>query len=143
MFSRGIPGGLMLVIVLTAFAVIGVPRTGAAPVPAAPTLVAPAPQPTTSAPDMGWQPPTPLVAKPPTDAWVGGVALSGDGTGMILWRKGGVRQTVWATHFIPNGGGDAGTTWQVPTQVSNSQYDAYLTAPSAIAMDATGDAMAV
>ncbi|HEV2429632.1 MAG TPA: hypothetical protein VGV64_07310 [Thermoplasmata archaeon] len=78
-----------------------------------------------------------------SSANLAGVALSADGTGMIVWQRGGARNVLMATHFLPNGRGDGGTNWQVPQMVSNSPNDMGYTVHGAVAMDATGDAMAV
>jgi len=83
-----------------------------------------------------------LEAQTATNANLAGLALSSDGTGMVVWQRGGERATLMATHFLPRGGGDAGTNWQVPVQISNSLNDVGYSYGGAVAMDSAGDAMA-
>ncbi|HYA10849.1 MAG TPA: Ig-like domain-containing protein [Thermoplasmata archaeon] len=100
-------------------------------------------RPATVGGDLGWQTPVPLESQTASNANLAGVALSADGTGMIVWQRGGAQNTLMATRFIPGGGGDAGTNWQVPVQVSTGENSISYVYNGAVAMDSSGDAMAV
>jgi len=127
---------------LTLFAVAPrAPATAHGSMTAAPSAAALTP--VAASPDMGWQPPVALESQTSTYANLAGIALSTDGTGMIVWQKGGVRGTLMATQFLPSGGGDGGTDWRVPVQISNSQNDIGYAYNGAVAMDGAGGAMAV
>jgi hypothetical protein len=99
--------------------------------------------PAIASPDLGWQPPTALETQTASNDPLAGVALSSDGTGMVVWQRSGARATLMATHFLPGGHGDGGTNWQVPVQISDSTDNVGYTYNGAVAMDAAGDAMAV
>jgi len=144
---KGLALGLAAVTVLSGLFVVagaspaarfhpGTPPTATIPgsVPARPAL---------AVPDLGWQTPVPLETQTSFSANLAGVALSADGSGMVVWERGGTRTTLMATHFLPNGGGDAGTNWQVPVQISNGENSIGYTYNGAVGMDAAGDAMAV
>ena len=147
MTRKGVAIAIAVMTVLSGLTLVAVaPRasaTVAAAGPSAAVPLGPDLAPAVAPPDMGWQTPAPLESQTTATANLAGVALSSDGTGMIVWQKSGARNTLMATHFIPNGGGDGGTDWQVPMQVSNSVNDIGYTYNGAVAMDASGDAMAV
>src|SRR5208282_1676605 len=94
-------------------------------------------------PDQGWQTPIALESQTASNANLAGIALSAAGPGMVVWQLGGQRNVLMATHFVPNGGGDGGSDWQVPVKISNSYNDIGIAYHGAVAMDAAGDAMAV
>lgn len=119
------------------------PATSAAPARATQFSLASGPLPAANPSDLGWQPPAALESQTTSNANLAGIALSSSGTGMIVWQRGGARNVLMATHFIPNGGGDGGTNWQVPQVISNSHNDIGYSYHGAVAMDASGDAMAV
>ncbi|MGP8110289.1 MAG: Ig-like domain-containing protein [Thermoplasmata archaeon] len=147
MNRKGVAVAIAVMTVLSGLTLLaGAPRALAPAATPGPTAAVPlmaGPAPAVAPPDMGWQTPAALESQTSATANLAGVALSSDGTGMIVWQKSGVRNTLMATHFIPNGGGDGGTDWQVPVQVSNSLNDIGYTSNGAVAMDAFGDAMAV
>lgn len=134
MATRGIAGLFVLAIVIVSVGVVAsAPRAGASPAPA------PASPPQVATPDLGWQSPSILEQQTPSNANLGGVALSGDHTGMIVWEKDGSFNKIMATRFTP-GAGVAGSDWQFPVQISAGSCSSW--APS-VAMDGTGGAIAV
>jgi len=147
MVGKGVVVAIAIVIVLTGL-ILPVGSSKASGPSAAPssTMVAPllaghAASP--ALPDQGWQPPVALESQTTSNANLAGIALSPDGTGMIVWQRGGAYATLMATHFVQNGGGDGGSDWQVPVQISNSYNDIGYAYHGAVAMDNAGDAMAV
>lgn len=127
-------GVLVIVLMVSGLGmVLATPNAAASPSPA----VAASPQ--TSTPDIGWTSPMTLEPQVPTNANLGGVALAGDQSGMVVWEKDGLYATIMATHFVP-GAGDGGTNWEAPVNLSSPGCWEY--SPQ-VAMDAYGDAMAV
>lgn len=90
--------------------------------------------------DLGWQPSTALISDAIHNTWLGGAALSSGGTGMVVWQRDAAHSEIYATRFVPNGGGDGGTDWQVPVRLSNSQDGGY---GGDAALDSSGNAIAV
>ncbi len=140
MSTRGFSGLFALAMLLTVFgglssaaASAGYPVT----VSAAPATSSPAPA--TASGDLGWTSPTILVPQTPTNTNLGGVALAGDKTGMVVWEKDGLWATIMATRWVP-GAGDGGSNWQAPVNLSSPGCNEY--APQ-VAMNATGYAIAV
>ncbi len=141
---RVVAVALALAFVIVSLTAIVAPGKAAAetagPVSAsAPSLVSPQIV-SNATPDLGWQPPTPLISDAIHNTWLGGVALSSGGTGMVVWQRDAAHSEIYATRYVPNGGGDGGTDWQVPVRLSNSQNGAY---GGSVALDSTGNAIAV
>lgn len=135
MTSRTTTVVLVLVLTITSLGIaLAVPRSGsAASAPA--TLVR-----QTVTPDLGWTSPTPLVTQSATNSNLGGVALGGDGNGMVVYEKDNAQANIVATRFMPGGAGDAGSNWKVPVTLPTigcGQYNPQ------VAMDAKGNALAV
>ena len=122
MMNRGISGVLVLAMLMTGFAALLVARPVAA-----------------ASPDLGWQPSGPVAANSPQNAYLGGIALSPSGTGVITFRRSGAHDFIWATRFVP-GAGAGGTNWEVPVQLSQGPWGAY---QPTVAMDSAGDAIVV
>jgi Glucodextranase, domain B len=137
---------IAVVTVVSGFALLsGAPRQvepGPVLGPEAPVHLPVAPTPDLLSPDLGWQSPAPLETLTSTSSNLAGIALSANGSGMVVWQRGGARSELMATRFVPNGGGDGGTNWQVPVQVSNGENGISYSYGHAVAMDAAGDAMA-
>jgi Glucodextranase, domain B len=143
----GIVVGIVFVMVFTGlFVPAHIPKASAPRAAAIPTnlaLPASGPTPAVTPPDQGWQSPSALEDQTTSNANLAGVALSAAGTGFVVWQRGGQRNVLMATHFLPGGKGDGGSNWQVPVPVSNSYNDIGYAYHGAVATDAAGDAMAV
>lgn len=115
-------------------AAVSTPVAASAPSIPSPQLV------TGGSPDLGWQPAAPLVADAPHNTWLGGVGLSPTGTGMVVWQRDAAHSEIYVTRFVPNGGGDGGSDWQVPVRLSNGQQGSY---GGSVALDSAGNAIAI
>ena len=129
---RFVASVLALAMVIGAFAALTTPgRAGASA-----TVIAPKT-------DLGWQAPAPLETQPiPENAWAGNVALSGDGTGWVVFSRDGfgVQSLIWGTRYHPAGGGAGGTNWEASVRISQGPNGAY--GPQ-VAMDNSGNAIVV
>ncbi len=131
----------MLVLVVTAFGVIASAPAAAPSSAGTPTIasLASPPAAAVASADLGWSTPTALEPQTPTNANLGGLALAGDHSGMIVWEKDGLYATIMATRFVP-GKGDGGSNWQAPVNLSSPGCWNY---EPQVAMNATGFAIAV
>lgn len=134
MSSRAYAVGLALVLVITGLGIVAFAPGASAPSAGSMSVT---PQATSS--DLGWTAPSLLVAQTATNANLGGVALGGDGNGMIVYEKDNAQANILATRYMP-GTGDAGSNWKVP--VTLPSIGCSQVGPQ-VAMDKAGDAIAV
>ncbi len=92
-------------------------------------------------PGGAWQGWTRVNANTTSDAREAAIALSTNGTGFALWREknpGEVSFSLKAARYLPQSGG-----WQTPQTLDNSTDPVIGDSPPRVAMDASGNAIAV